>query len=314
MSPIELSVVVPTYKSSTFIGRTLDEIYLALDTMDVAYEVILIDDASPDETWETLKSETEIRTSLTAIRLARNAGQHAATLCGIRHARGSHVVTLDDDLQNDPRYIPVLYEALVSNKVDLVIARLIDPKKSRIRDYGSRVTDFVVTRLFSKPSSLKLSSYRAINADLVSRVSECATPDIYITGELLRYGRRALNVEVVHRARTDGKSTYTALKLIRLFKLLTVNYSAAPLKLVARVALLISTSAFLMTLIVIASAVFSNREVPGWASLAVLVSFFAGIILAVLAVQAEYLGQIFRRLHAEPQYIEDTVIKSERAD
>lgn len=311
LGEIEVSVIVPTLNSENYIKNSLAAITAALMELNLSSEIIVIDDGSSDATWEVLKHFAKTHTScnVIAVRLATNSGQHAATLCGMRMSRGSIVVTIDDDLQNDPREIGKAVAGINTLKSEAVIVAYKDQKKSLIRKAGSWLTSEIVHFVFGKPRGLKLSPFRAMSRPMVDRICRTTHPQPYITGELLLATGSVRNIVGVHRARAAEGSRYGTKSILRLLARITFGYSMKPLVLVSLISLAISTLFLVIVVLVTISSLVYANQAPGWSSQAILLATFATFNFLVLSVFGAYVGQVLHRVTNREPY---SVLESTR--
>jgi undecaprenyl-phosphate 4-deoxy-4-formamido-L-arabinose transferase len=228
------------------------------------------------------------------VRFARNMGQHHATLCGIKRARGDVVVTLDDDLQNPPEEIPA-FLAKLDEGYDLVIGRILEQKKhSPWRNFSSAVMQNLAARIVSKPRDLALSSYRAMSRRGASALGTYRGVQTYLPA--LFFGLiprdRIANVDVTHDERRHGASTYTLRKLLKLSSYLLINHSNIPLRLTSALGFLTSLASLVFAGILAIDALLYGTSVKGWTSLAVLIMLVGGCVLMCLGIVGEYIGRL----------------------
>lgn len=299
---MKYSIVVPVYKSESFVEKTVAEIMRAIAHFGIDAEIILVNDGSPDNSWEVIKRLASEHRHIKAINFVKNYGQHNAVLCGFAHSTGDYVITLDDDLQNPPMEIGHLIEKVRSADYDLVFGRFREKKHSFFRRLGSKLIGFLNQKVFNKPSDIVLTNFRIIRRDLIERVLSHKTPYPYVPGLLLMYSSRMTNVMVEHHERSDGISNYTVMKIASLMSRLLINYSAYPLRLLSTIGLFVSLVSFLVGLYFLAHGFFSGASVPGWTTLVVLVSFLGGFIIALLGVIGEYLSRILDQLSTPQSY------------
>lgn len=305
-----ISVVIPAFNSAGFISITLDKIVTSLEEIGNPFEVVVVNDGGLDETWRVVRSRALTDPRIIAVCLLKNYGQHSALMCGLRHTRGRYVVTLDDDLQNPPEEIDGLIRHCVNGNHDLVIGEFVEPKKARFRMFGTSVINRVVTRVFNKPTELKLSTFRVIRRDVVNRVCQSTNPTPYITGELLFAAASISNLPVRHDARIAGKSTYNPFKILELVRRITFSYSIELLRIASRAGTIVSVLAFLFSAIMTIRGTVINGVVPGWTSMVTAISFFSGLIILLLSMIGEYLAVLLLQTSGTPAYREAVVIKN----
>jgi polyisoprenyl-phosphate glycosyltransferase len=241
-----------------------------------------------------LKELKQTHPQLKIIRLLRNSGQHNALLCGLSLARGSIMVTMDDDLQNPPEEVPKLIAA-IQNGYDLAIGAYDFKQHSASRNVGGKLIDDVLRRIFHLPHDFQLTSFRAVRKVVVENVLVMGDVFPYITSMLLSHTSRYVNVPVRHEPRRFGRSNYNMKRSLLLAFNLLLSYSPYPLYLVAALcfaaftfSLGISAWVLLKTLI--------GSTMPGWASTVVAISFFNAWILLALVIHGLYLSRLNQQI------------------
>jgi glycosyltransferase involved in cell wall biosynthesis len=305
-----VSVVIPTYNSEDFLSITVSRVITSMERIGRPFEVILVNDGSHDGTWLVVLKIAEGDKRVTGINLLKNYGQHSALMCGLRHSRGSYVVTLDDDLQNPPEEISPMLTFCETGKHDLVIGEFLEPKKAKFRVLGTDVVNKIVTKVFNKPSDLKLSTFRVIRRDVVTRVCQSKNPTPYVTGELLYAAASIANLPVRHDSRIAGKSTYNPLKIFELVRRITFSYSIELLRITSRVGVLVSLFSFVLSGLLTARGVLTDGNFPGWTSMITAVSFFSAIIILLLSMMGEYLSVLLLQTSGAPAYRESAMIRN----
>ena len=222
-----VSVVIPVYNSSGQIGETVDRTLEFLEGSGWSHELVLVNDGSADGSWAVIEAKARDHPRVIPVNLRTNHGQHAAILCGMRQASGDFVVTMDDDLQNPPGEIARLVERATEGH-DVVFGRLRRKRHPLVRRLGSRLIHLLNRVLFRPPSGLALSNFRLLRRDVVDRILASRPRFPYITGLALVHGRRPSDIEVEHRPRALGRSTYSTAKLIRLAAGIAWHYGPFP--------------------------------------------------------------------------------------
>lgn len=302
LQAVEYSVVIPVYNSEASLEELCNRISEVFGRLKESYEIILVDDSSADNSWAIMKALREKDNNIKIIRLMRNFGQHNALMCGFHHVSGRYVITMDDDLQNPPEEIPKLIDE-IKKGYDLVIGAL-EVKRDKL---GKKIASFLVrylnTMIFNKPKDLKLSAFKIMTTAVIKEVKALKTPYPYISGMLLSLTTNIGNVTVKHEKRKYGKSTYGLNKLIKLAFNLIINYTSLPLRILTSFGILISIFSFCMGLFLIVQRVLHDSIVPGWTSVVVLLSFFNGILLAILSIMGEYLARIISEVSNKQQFV-----------
>jgi polyisoprenyl-phosphate glycosyltransferase len=296
------SIIIPVYKSQNIIAETITKTIDELKKCNVHFEIILINDGSPDNSWEVIKKLIQEYKEIKAINLIKNYGQHNAVLCGFEHAKGDYIITMDDDLQNPPSEIIHLINTIKDSDFDLVFGKFKEKKHANYRKLGSKVIGYLNEKVFDKPKDITLTNFRIIKKEVVSRVLEHKTSYPYIPGLLLMYASNIGNILVEHHDRSEGKSNYTFSKILNLVARLLLNYSSYPLRLLSTIGIAISFFSFLLGLIYLVKGFILGSEVQGWTTLVVLTSFLGGFIIILLGIIGEYLSRILEQISTSKSY------------
>ncbi len=300
----KISFVIPCYKSEQTIGKVvgeIDEVYGNHEKYE--YEVILINDCSPDNTFLAIKDICKANKNVMGIDLAKNFGQHSAILAGLRQVGGDVVVCLDDDGQTPPKEAIKLIEAVLVDGHDVAIARYGEKKHGFLRNLGSKANERMAKAMIGKPKNLFLSSYVAMKKFVAKEVCEYSFPFPYISGMLLRTTNDIVNVDVAHRAREVGVSGYTFRKLLSLWFNGFSNFSSKPLRLAIFIGMLMAIVGFALAVYAVAIKIIQPDVPLGWASTMAALTGIGGIILLVLGLMGEYIGRMFVGLNQQPQYV-----------
>lgn len=303
-----LSVVIPTYNSAPTLPALMERLETAAAASPRPWEVVIVDDGSPDNTWAVLQSlKHHASMPVRLVRLLRNSGQHNALIAGLQSARGKWVVTMDDDLQHAPESIDTLVDELERDR-DLVVASFRNKYHPAGRNFGSRVVDSVIRRLFDLPKSFQLTSFRAVRGNIARAASETGEAYPYVTALLLAHSRTVANVEVEHHPNESRPSHYSLLKSTRLAANLIFGHSSLPVILILAfggIAVLTALIAFCWAAL---STIAGSSTTPGWASTIAMIAAFNGLNLAALAALAVYVGRMHRQLTGRQRiYIIDEV-------
>jgi len=294
-----VSVVIPVYRSTTSLIPLVNRLEEAL--VGCEFEIILVDDGSPAATWEIAADLAKTHASVRAIRLGRNFGQHNALIAGIRSARHAVIVTMDDDLQNPPEEVPRLLAAL-GPSVDVVYGVSPNVAQTAWRRFGSSLARRIISRL-GAVNVTQMSSFRVIRRDLRESFPEDLGPSVSLDAMLSWVTERFETIEVEHADRHDGKSNYSASRLVRFALDVTTGYSAVPLQIALTLGL--ATAAFgvaVLAYVLIRFAV-SGTSVAGFPFLASIIAIFSGVQLLTLGVIGEYLARMHFRIMRKPTYV-----------
>jgi len=299
----KISFVIPCYQSARTIEGVVAEIQ---DTMislsNYVYDIFLVNDCSPDDTYEVIKTLCVKYDNITGISLARNFGQHAALMAGLRKSDGDIIVCLDDDGQTPANEVGKLLEG-IENGSDVVYASYENKQHSAFRNFGTWMNDIMTRVMLGKPKELHLTSYFAAKRFVVDSMLQYENSYPYIIGLVLRATRNITNVPVCHRSRTVGTSGYTMKKLFSLWFNGFTAFSILPLRIATVTGVTFAGAGFLYGIYTIVKK-FVNPEVPlGFSSLMAAVVFIGGMLMIMLGLIGEYIGRIYISINNSPQYV-----------
>lgn len=298
-----VSFVIPCYRSTDTIGKVVDEIDRKMATLkDYRYEIILVNDSSPDQTYETLCRICEKREDVCAVNLAKNFGQHAALMAGFHYVHGDIVVCLDDDGQTPADEVDKLLNG-IEQGADVVYASYANKKHSTFRNFGSRVNEKMTRVMLGKPKELYVSSYFAAKRFVIEEMKGYDNPYPYVIGLVLQTTKNIINVEVNHREREVGKSGYTISKLLTLWFNGFTAFSVKPLRIATVIGFIFACAGVLYGIYTIIKKFIRPDVVIGFSALMTAIVFFGGIILLMLGIIGEYIGRIYISLNNSPQFV-----------
>ena len=306
-----VSFIIPCYRSELTIGSVTEEIGSAMATLaGYDYEIVLVNDSSPDSTFKTISALAENNRRITAVDLAKNFGQHAALMCGMHHAKGDIIVCLDDDGQTPADEVGKLLEK-IEDGYDVVYASYEEKQHSGFRNLGSKINALMTEIMLGKPRELSLTSYFAAKRFIIDEMLRYENGFPYIMGLVLRSTKNICNVPVKHRAREEGQSGYNLGKLLGLWMNGFTSFSIKPLRFATYFGCFTAFCGFLYALVIVIRFFTVHAAPLGWSSTTALLLIIGGIILIVLGLIGEYVGRIFMCVNASPQYVERQVVKFE---
>jgi glycosyltransferase involved in cell wall biosynthesis len=266
------------------------------------FELVLVNDGSPDDSWQVIAKLAEEYEFLVGVSLRKNFGQHSAIMAGLHYAHGEIVIVMDDDLQHPPEEIGKLLEA-IDVGFDVCYVRYQGRQHALWKVLGSWFNDLVATWLLGKPKGLYLSSFKALREAVVQEVIKYDGPYAYLDGLILDVTRSITVVDIRHRARREGKGNYNLRRSISLWLRMATNFSVFPL----RFATMLGLGLSLVSLIVIAVVLVQRLRHPdwpvGWASLLGAILFVGGVQTFCIGVVGEYLGRAYLRINGKPQFV-----------
>lgn len=295
------SIVIPVYNSEQIVGDTVDRVVEVFTRAGLRFELILVNDGSPDDSWSVISERASRHEQVVALDLMRNYGQHYANLAGLTEARGDYVITMDDDLQNPPDQALVLIDAAMAGH-EVVFGQFEQKQAAGFRVLGTKVIGMMNNRIFGKPADLTVSNFRILRRDVVDRIVAHRTSFPYITGQALMFSGDRANVVVRHDPRPVGKSTYSLSRIARLVLTILFSYSSWPLRAAAVLGFAISGLSFLLGAYLVVRALVLDTVFPGWTSIMVLLSLFAGFIIALLSMIGEYVVRTLQTVSTEDNF------------
>lgn len=305
-SPVDVSIVVPVYGGSTALAELCRRIGATMQAAGLSHEVILVDDRGQAEAWGRICEVANHDTHVIGLRLGRNFGQHAATVCGIARARGEWIVTMDDDLEHPPEAIPALLAAGDVNH-PLVYGMFQQRTHAAYRNWSSELMRRMLKRAFPDLNE-DYCSFRAIHAPLAKQLDRFGLNRPYIDGMLSWLTASAATVSVPHEQRLHGKSTYTLRKLMSHAVNIFITFSTLPLRIATYSGATLAGVSFLYLLYVIYGRLSGSITNPGYASLMSAVLFACGIQLLILGVVGEYIGRLMGATFRRPVYVVDNEV------
>ena len=299
---MKVSVVSPVYLAETLVKELVDRLNKTLSLLTDDYEIILVEDGSPDKSWGQIQLICENDHKVKGLKLSRNFGQHYAITAGLERATGDWIVVMDCDLQDKPEEIPTLY-AKTKEGYDIVHARRLVRKDS----YLKRITSLSFYRLFGYLTDSKqdpsIANFGIYHRKVIRSILDMKDHIRYFPTMIQWVGFSSTKVDVDHSPRADGKSSYTWRKLLNLAFDNIISFSDKPLKLTIRLGFTISVIAISLGIYYLYRYFAGEIEVLGFASLIISIWFLSGLIIFVLGILGIYLGKTFDRVKDRPTHI-----------
>jgi undecaprenyl-phosphate 4-deoxy-4-formamido-L-arabinose transferase len=296
-----ISVVIPAYNSEPLLPDLVARLHGVLGSLARDYELILVDDASRDATWNVIEALAHANHKVRGVRMMRNYGQHNALLCGIRLAKHELILTMDDDLQHPPEEIHKLLEKLKPD-TDVVYGSPMVEQHGLWRDIASQATKFALQASMGAPTARKAGPFRLFRTHLRNAFATYDGPyvsiDVLLTWGTVRFDA----VDVRHDERKAGRSNYTLRMLIRHSLNMITGFSVWPLQLASMIGFVFTVFGSVALLVVLARYLISGGVVPGFSFLASVISIFAGAQLFALGIMGEYLARMHLRSMQKPVY------------
>ena len=303
-SAMKISFVIPCYRSAKNIGIVLDEIRGAMDKHpDTEYEIILVNDCSPDNTAEVIKHLAEEDPHILAIDLAKNSGQPNALLAGLNYVTGDYIMTSDDDGQTPVGRVFDFLEEM-NKGYDVVCARYTErDQPSLFRRMGSALNRAMSDWLIEKPKGTYMAAFFMAKRFVTDEMIRYRQPYPYISGLILRITQNVGNLDVEQRRRESGSSGYTLSKLLKLWMNGFTAFSIKPLRIATAAGVCLAGIGFITAIVTILRKIFVDDIQVGWSSLMAAILVTGGLILTFMGIIGEYIGRIYMCINETPQYV-----------
>ncbi len=299
---ISLSVVIPCYNSSKSIEIVCGKLIQVLESRpEYSFEIILVNDGSPDGTWQVIQKLALSDPRITAINFSRNFGQHSAMMAAYRETRGELVIGMDDDGEHDPEDIFLLVDK-INEGYDYVCSHY-EENRSLFRSFGTRMNNLMAEKLIDKPEEIIFTSYYCMRRFVVDEIIRYEQPFPYIAGLLLRATRNLAMVPMKRGERISGHSGYTLRKMLNLWVNGFTAFSVKPLRIATGLGAIVAVAGFIMALVLIVKKLFVQNFVAGYVSTIATLTILCGLIMIILGMIGEYVGRIYISISMAPQYV-----------
>lgn len=301
-SQIHISIVIPVYGCCSSLNHLYERLKASLSNISNNFEIIMINDASPDDSWTAISQLAEVDSRVKGINLARNFGQHYAITAGLDFAKGDWIVVMDCDLQDQPEEIVKLYNK-AQEGYDIVFARRKQRQDTFLKKLGSKIffkiyDYFTDSKIDNRVANFSIISKNVLNV-LIRFKEQNRSYHLFVNW----IGFKRIEVDVEHASRAEGKSAYTFAKLITLAIDGIISQSNKPLKLSIKFGFFLSFLSFLYALYLVIRYVFFSIPVEGWTSVMVSIYFIGGLLFANMGILGLYLGKTFDETKNRPIYI-----------
>jgi undecaprenyl-phosphate 4-deoxy-4-formamido-L-arabinose transferase len=313
MSAPALSVVIPVYNEEAGLASLFARLYPALDALNIAYEIIFINDGSRDRSAAILREQFQLRPDVTRVILFNgNFGQHMAIMAGFEHCRGDMVVTLDADLQNPPEEIGKLV-AKMREGHDYVGSIRRQRQDSLFRKTASRAMNRLRERITHIHMTDQGCMLRGYQRNVIDAINACQEVNTFIPALAYTFASNPAEIEVAHEERMAGESKYSLYSLIRLNFDLVTGFSVLPLQLFSFFGILISIASALFVFYLALRRLILGPEAEGLFTLFGIAFFLIGILLFGVGLLGEYVGRIYQQVRHRPRYLVQAVLQQSDA-
>jgi len=302
INPVAISVVSPVYCGEKMVSELVRRNVEALRTITEEYEIILVNDASPDESWCEIMKECAKNPKVKGLNLSRNFGQHYAITAGLSYATGEWVVVMDCDLQDRPEEIPNLY-AKAQEGYDSVLAQRVQRSHGWFKKLGSRLFYKVFSYLTETKQDASVANFGIYNHKVIDAVLSMGDAMRYFPTQIQWVGFKKAYLPIQHDERAEGKSTYNLSRLFRLAFDTIISFSDKPMRLMVKLGMFVTLASFIVGIVFVVRYCMGLIEVMGYASLIISLWLLAGIIISLIGVVGIYLGKLFEKAKDRPTFI-----------
>lgn len=299
---IQISIVSPVYRAEKMVHMLVERIVKSVATITDRYEIILVNDASPDASWQMIEHECAQNKQVKGVNLSRNFGQHYAITAGLSFAKGEWVVVMDCDLQDRPEEIPALYQK-AQEGYDIVYARRVDRQDRWIKRVPSLLFNAVFDWLSGTNKDKSVANFGVYSQKVIAEYNKI--PEYARSfGSLIRYlGFKTTAIDVQHAARAEGKSSYTWSRMFKLAFDVIISNSNKPLRMAVGLGFSMSALSFLLALYNVVARMIGMISFPGYTTTVFSIWFVGGLLLLVLGIIGLYIGKIFDQVKGRPNFI-----------
>ena len=306
-----ISVIIPCYRSAETIERVVDEIKNEiLKREGNQYQIILVNDCSPDNTFAVLRELAERDRNIVALDLARNFGQNNARIAAVPYVKGDVAVCMDDDGQHPADQIYMLVDK-IQEGYDLVYAKFEKQQQTFFRKMVSRLHTAMQELTGAKMKGIHNSPFLAWSRFSIDALKKYHSPFVSAGAYLMRVTNRVANVDATQRARMAGSSGYNLKKLLNLWLTEFTNFSLVPLRFSAFLGFASAAAGFILGLVMIIRDLLNPAVVVGYPCMVALILFIGGIVMMLLGLMGEYIGKIYMTLSDLPQVMVRTEINAD---
>ncbi len=300
-----LSFIIPCYRSEKTIQSVVDEIIDVVGQKAAYhYEIIAVNDHSPDKVYEILKQLAAENPSIKVVNLAKNMGKHAAVLAGCYFARGRYIINLDDDGQCPVNELWRLIRPLEEDQCDCTVAKYVQKKESLFKRFGSDVNLKISEWMLNKPAGLRFENFSAFKSFVRDEIVNYKHPYPYLEGLIMRVTHQVQTVSMEERERGDNRgSGFTLRKSLALLLNGLTAFSVKPLRVATVTGCLFAMFGFIFGIRVIIRKLLNPGITVGYSSMTAILLFSSGLIMIMLGIIGEYIGRIYICINDSPQYV-----------
>ena len=299
-----ISIVSPVYRAEKILPILVSEINLVMERIGEDYEIILVDDRSPDNSWEVMKVLSSQNPKIKSIRLSRNFGQHSAIFAGLTKTKGDWVVVMDCDMQDQPKEIAKLYKKALEG-YDIVLGQRENRKDKFLKKLSSKLFYKVFNYLSGANFDNNVANFGIYHQKTIKSILDMKDYVKFFSLFINWIGFKSVSIPIEHGEREEGKSTYSVGRLFKQAFNVIISFSDKPLRLFINFGLSISVLSFIVGIYYLYLALTGKIAQPGFSSLILSIWFLSGIIISGIGIVGVYLGKTFDQAKGRPTFIID---------
>ena len=302
MSNIKLSIVSPVYRAEKMVHMLVERIVKSVSTITEDFEIILVNDASPDASWSVIEYECAQDKRVKGINLSRNFGQHYAITAGLHYAKGEWMVVMDCDLQDRPEEIPALYQKALEG-YDIVYARRVDRQDKGLKKLSSTLFHRTFDYLSGSKTDKTIANFGIYKQCVIAEYNRMPERARSFPSLIKYLGFTQTAVDVQHAERAEGKSSYNLYKLLKLSFDVIISNSNKPLRMAVGLGFGMSALSFLLALYNVIARLVGFISFPGYTTTVFSIWFVGGLMLFVMGILGLYIGKIFDQVKGRPLFV-----------
>ncbi|CAN5285114.1 glycosyltransferase [soil metagenome] len=299
---MEFSVISPVYLAENILDELCKRLLSVLTAMGTSFEIILVEDGSPDKSWQQIEKWCKKDDHIKGVKLSRNFGQHNAIAAGIKLAKGDWVIVMDCDLQDSPEEIPALYSKALEG-YDIVFAKRFERQDGWLKKLYSKWFYATYAYFTNTKQDETIANFGIYSRNVIEAINKMGDYERVFPTLVQWVGYKKVVIEVKHNARYEGKSSYSFGKLFVLAFQMIISFSDKPLRLALITGTIISISSFCFGIFYLVQSLRGIITEPGFASLIISIWFLGGTILIFIGVLGLYIGKIFEKVKNRPNYL-----------
>jgi dolichol-phosphate mannosyltransferase len=297
-----ISIVSPVYRGEKMVHELVCRIQKNVSGFTEDYEIILVNDASPDNSWQAILQECSIDHRIKGINLSRNFGQHRAILSGLQYAKGDWVIVMDCDLQDKPEEISTLYKKALEG-YDVVFAQRVERKDNLLKRMSSTIF-YSVFRFFSGVKfDNQVANFGIYKQSVIRTVRNMPERDRSFPVQVSYVGFKTTHIPVTHGQRQEGGSSYTLKTLLKYASGIIISNTNKPMRLMVALGFILSFLSMMMAFYNVIAYFCHMIEVPGFTTTVFSIWFVGGMIMMQIGIVGIYIGKVFDQVKGRPLYV-----------